>query len=120
MSIMPEDWIARGYRRHEVSESRREMNKLADFILQKRIDDEKGKKYYITVYCYDRRRYPYPHNEMGDPFGFMASVHFALRDGKPFFNIEMNAVKGIDDVEAAYEGFWNHLGRPYYETWEEA
>jgi hypothetical protein len=57
---------------------------------------------------------------MGDPFGYMVSVQFDLRDGKPFFNIEMNAVKGIDDVEAAYEGFWNHLGRPYYEIWEEA
>ena len=113
-----DDWIAAGYKRYEVKN--REMNKLADFILQKRFDDEDGKKYYITVYCYDRTNYPPEYLEMceGKPIGFMPTVHFSLGEGCPFFNIEMNGVEdrmGVEHVEEWFDAFWDMCNRPYYE-----
>jgi hypothetical protein len=115
------DWTERGYRRYEVAHNNREMNKLADFILQKRIDDKRGKKYFITVYCYDRTKYPDPHREFfkDRPIGYMPTVQMVLGDDKPHFNIEMNGdFFFVDEVEAYFEKFWNLLERPYYEEFE--
>jgi hypothetical protein len=113
--IKPQEWIDRGYRRYDISYERREMNKLADFMLQKRFDDEVGKKYFITVYCYDRKKYPPEHQKNLPEFGYMPTAHFALRDNNPFFNIEMNGINNIDEVESYFELFWNTLNQPYYE-----
>lgn len=118
MSIPLEEWLDRGYRRYDISEKSRDLNKLADFLLQKRFDDENGKKYYITVYTYDRDKYPQharEHVKDLPRYGYMPSVHFSLRDGQPFFNIEMNAPRSIDEVESYFERFWEMLNRPYYE-----
>lgn len=117
-----QEWIDRGYRRYEVPENSREFNKLADFILQKRFDDEVGKKYYITVYCYDRSKYPdhaLEHVKDLPRYGYMPTVHLALRDNQPFFGIEMNGITSIDEVESYMEKFWLMLNKPYYELKEE-
>ena len=109
------DWISSGYKRYEVPEWNREINKLADFLLQKRVDDERGKKYFITVYCYDRSRYPgYMQVHMPE-IGFMPTANFNLGDDKPFFNVEINAINSVDQTEEYMERFWELLGRPYYE-----
>lgn len=121
VSISLEEWTDRGYRRYEVSDNAREINKLADFMLQKRFDDERGKKYYVTVYCYDREKYP-PHarEHVKDlpRYGFMPTVHFSLREDRPFFNIEMSGIRSIDEVESYFEKFWELLKNPYYELFE--
>lgn len=111
-----EDWTDRGYKRYEIPSKTRDFNKLADFMLQRRFDDEVGKRYFITVYCYDRDRYPAEIREkLHERYGFMPTVHFELGDNKPFFAIEMNAIKSIDEVESYFEKFWLMLGKPYYE-----
>jgi hypothetical protein len=112
--IKPQEWIDRGYRYHDIPYKQRELNRLADFMLQKRFDDENGKKYYITVYCYDRKKYPVEYRDNTE-FGYMPTAHFSLRDNNPFFNIEMNGINNIDEVESYFELFWNTLNRPYYE-----
>lgn len=121
VSISLEEWIDRGYRRYDVSPTNREVNRLADFLLQKRFDDELGKKYYITVYSYDRDKYP-PHAREHvknlPRYGYMPSAHFSLRDHQPFFNIEMNGIRSIDEVESYFERFWEMLNKPYYELFE--
>jgi len=89
-----QDWLDRGYRRFEIADYMRSINKNADFMLQKRFDDERGKKYYITVYCYDRSRYPEHAREYLPEIGFMTDVQFQLGDHKPFFNITINAAQG--------------------------
>ena len=113
-----EDWTSRGYKRYEVSDQSREVNKLADFLLQKRFDDEKGKKYFITVYCYDRKRYPDYMKGYLPEIGFMPTSNMNLGEKRPFFNIEMNAIESVAQVESFYEMFWQVLGRPYYEEFE--
>lgn len=117
-----QEWIDHGYRRHEVSENSRVINKLADFILQKRFDDEVGKKYFITVYCYDRSKYPtHAREHVKDlpRYGYMPTMHLALGDSRPFFTIEMNGIASIDEVESYMEKFWDFLNQPYYEKFDE-
>lgn len=112
-----DDWLAAGYRRYASS---RVPHETADYLLQKRFDDERGKRYYITVYCYDSSKYPPPHN-VG--VGYMPTAHFALGDNMPFFNVEMNGIDGwgggVEGVEAWFERLWVLFHSPYYEKWEE-
>lgn len=115
-----DDWIAAGYKRYEVTN--RELNKLADFLLQKRFDDDEGKKYFITVYCYDWTTYPEPHIR-NKPIAYMPTAQFVLGDNLPHFNIEMNGIEsmtgGIKAVEDWFEVFWKVFRQPYYERWED-
>lgn len=116
--ILVDEWIARGYRRHDFNkddERARIINKNSDFILQKRFDDSTGKKYFITVYVYNRLSYPVELRQVMPEYGFMPTAHFSLRDAQPFFNIEMNSPQSIDQVESYFEMFWDTLNRPYYE-----
>lgn len=119
--IKLESWLEAGYRRYEVHD--KGTSKLADFILQRRYDDDQGAKYFITTYCYDRMKYPEPHKSMfiDSPHGFMPSAHFQLGEGQPFFEIEMNSVEqmnSISEIEQWYDKFWTLLGKPYYEVFE--
>ena len=114
-----DDWLAAGYKRYEVKD--KPMNRLADFLLQKRFDDERGKKYFIVVYCYDKSKYPPPHN-IG--VGYMPAAQYSLGDNLPFFNVEMNGIEGwgggVEGVEGWFDRLWVLFGRPYYERWEDA
>ena len=114
------DWLEAGYKVYTTP--RLDVNRLADFILQKRFDDEEGKKYYITVYAYDWSKYPPPHNKAG--VGYMPTAQFNLGDDKPFFNVEMNGLHSwtgdVSAVEDWFEALWKLFGCPYYEKWEES
>lgn len=118
MTITIENWIEAGYRKHSAGI----IDKHAAFILQKRFDDEVGKKYFITVYVYDRDLYPdHMKEHIGHipRFAFMPTAHFSLHDNKPFFNIEMNGIETsemtVTEVEEYFERFWNFFEKPYYE-----
>lgn len=107
-----DDWLDAGYKRWETQG--KQINKLADFGLQKLICDDAGRRYYITVYVYDRTRYPgYPWQEEDpEPYGFMPTAQFVV--DKPFFNIEVNGDLGtVAEVEAWVEKFWEAAGKPY-------
>lgn len=111
------DWMAAGYQRWETS--CKEIHKLADFGLQKLIRDDLGKKYHITVYVYDRTKYPgYPWLDTDpNPYGFMPTIQFTIPDGV-FFDLTMNGEFTIRRVEDELENLWEHFGRPYYELYE--
>jgi hypothetical protein len=42
-------------------------------------------------------------------------VQLSLEGMSPFFNIEMNNIEKIQELEAYFEKFWEVLGKPYYE-----
>jgi len=113
-NVMLDDWIAAGYKRFELNES--PLNKSADFGLQKLFRDDIGKRYYITVYVYDRTRYPgYPwHDAIPEPYGFMPTAQFHIKEESAFFNVEMNGKIDIAEMEVWFEGLWNLFGKPYY------
>lgn len=113
---MLDEWIAAGYKRFETRNN--SLNKNSDFGLQKLFRDEIGKRYYITVYVYDRTRYPgYPWLEKEpQQYGFMPTAQFHTND-TTFFNIEMNQVSGpfnIAEMEEWFDSLWRFFGKPYY------
>lgn len=114
---MIDDWLSAGYKRFEFSKEG-DIFKSADFGLQKLFRDDTGKRYYITVYVYDRTRYPgYPWNEaLPAPYGFMPTAQFNLILGehRVFFNVEMNGKIDIAEMEVWYELLWEMYGKPYY------
>jgi hypothetical protein len=114
-----DDWLAAGYKKYSPS---RFSHEASDYTLQKRFDDQRGKRYYITVACYDRSRYPQPPHNVG--VGYMPTAQFVLGDNLPFFDVRMNGIDdwggGIEGVEAWFERLWVLFHRPYYEKWEDA
>lgn len=112
-SLTPDDWMARGYRRFELKNS--PFNKMADFLLQKLFDDEFGKRYYLSVYVYDRAKYQ-PDNPVR--WGFLSSVQFTIQGTSMFSNVEMSSMESIDEVERHYEKLWEYFGKQYYEEYE--
>lgn len=114
-----QDWIDAGYKRWETHRS--EAYKLADFGLQKLISDSLGRRYYITVFVYDRTRYPgYPWQDNDpQPYGFMPTAQFR-NDCKesPFYNVSVNGTFTITEVENWLDRVWVVSGRPYYELYE--
>lgn len=111
------DWIDAGYARWETLG--KEINRLADFGLQKCIRDDEGKRYYITVYVYDRTRYPgYPwKDEKPEPYGFMPTVQFSTEAG-PIYDLTINGTFTVQSAESDIARLWEHFGRPYYERYE--
>lgn len=120
--MIPQDWIDAGYKRWETNKT--EINKLADFGLQKRIDDETGKKYFITVYVYDWRPYK-ERGHIGPEFGFMPDVQFGEFGESEDTNVSpiidvtyhVRETDTVEKIEKFYEDMWEHLKRPYYERW---
>ena len=80
--LTPEDWEAKGYKRFEST-----FKPNAAFGLQKRFDDEIGKKYFITIWVYDHED-EYHRQFMGLPqwkdqfsrYGFQPDVQFTYSD----------------------------------------
>lgn len=114
MSLTLQDWIDAGYVRYCLNGDK-QFNKLADFLLQKLIKDTNGKKYYISVYVYDRKSYPDYVQSKVPEFGFMPVIHLALGDDMPFFEVQMNGIsnKTVADVEKYFDKFWAAAGSPY-------
>ena len=123
--LTPEDWIAKGYKKFTSN-----FKPLAAFGLQKRFDDDNGKRYFITIWVYDHED-EYHKRFMGLPqwqqhfsrYGFQPDVQFE-RDNIPFdvtlhfSNSEQWGVTSIEYVEKFYEKMWRDMACDYYETWE--
>jgi len=110
MAITEQDFIDAGYKRFVTK------NKGADFGLQKLISDKQGKKYYLTVYAYDFRKY-----EAGRDISFMPDIQFRIEkhsDDEYFFTINMGGNLSVERIESECEKLWEHFGRPYYEEWD--
>lgn len=110
-----QDFISMGYRRYNQS------RKGSEYMLQKRVDDEQGKRYFINIYVYDWRKYTYQYPHMSD-FSFAPEVQFrAFEEGKMTMNVSLitNSNTTIEQIEKEFEGVWVYLGKPYYSRWDE-
>lgn len=95
---------------------------------QKRFDDDKGKKYFITIWHYNHREQL--HNldlHKGD--SYTADVQFTFeKEGKDnTCNVEYSGdvlpneyrpLTTLSDIENFYEDFWNKMKPDYYERWD--
>ena len=108
-----EQFLEKGYKRFENNLS---LNRSA-FGLQKRFDDELGKKYYITVWVYD---YSKIDSAMG--LRFAPDVQFVLKSTGEYVDIKLHqgTNTSVDSIETFYENLWKVLDCKYYELWSEA
>jgi len=110
------DWINAGYKRFNQAT----MNN-SDYLVQKLFADDKGKRYYLTVYVYEHfnKAYYSNHSQNVPRVSFMPDVQFQLGD-KPTVNVQLilNSIHTITNVEQQVEELWKSLGNPYYEIFE--
>lgn len=113
--ITPQQWMDRGYLKYN-----QDSLNHSDYLLQKRVDDEFGKKYYITVYVYDNLKmmqtYPSFPKFLTD-HTYMVECNFELGNDGPTVNPRITNFSTIDEVEELCEKFWVMLDKPYYEKW---
>ena len=110
--LKPEDFIAKGYRKLELS-SFQKQHTLADYMLCKTIDDERGKKYSIIVYVYEHYKQKYYKPDM-PAYGYQPDVQF--REGKhPTINTQLILDKDstIEEIEGTFEALFVASGAEY-------
>lgn len=111
-TALQEDLISRGYKKH-VSEIHKTF-KMTDTLFQKRISDDKGKKYFIDIWYYVGSP---SHNF---PESIQAEVQFHDGDGitEESMNVQL-FIRDITKIEEVFENMWGKLGLNYYELWDE-
>lgn len=111
-----DDWINAGYKRFNQAT----MNN-SDYLVQKLFADDKGKRYYLTVYVYEHFNKEYYSRLLPgiSKFSFTPDVQFQQGD-KPTVDIKLILSKDhtIKDVEQQIEVLWESLGKPYYELYD--
>lgn len=103
--FVPADWLAAGYTRFEAND----MNPHAEFMVQKAIRDEDGRKrYYITTGVYDYEKFKH---KAPTRWGFSPEVQFT-RDVTMSVTLHTSSP---EVAEAEFHSLWLSLGKPYYE-----
>lgn len=109
---MYDELIKRGYKEYEPGQFDGEGVKC---LLQKRFDDEFGKKFFITVKVWREWTHPYSRDVIPQSYEF--NIQFS-EGGKPI-NVEFFGGEwSIDEVEYRVEKMWYEMDFDYYETWE--
>ena len=115
-SLEVQDWVDAGYKAHYGNTWNN-----SDYLVQKLFSDDKGKRYYLTVYVYEHfnKEYYSRYSQNTPMVSFMPDVQFQLGN-KPTINVQLILTKEhtITDVEQQVEGLWESLGKPYYELFE--
>lgn len=111
-----QDWLDAGYKRYD-----RDHLNNSDFLLQKRFDDEVGKKYFIDVWVYEHSKHEYYiRNSAIPPVAFQPEVQFQREEDMTLnMTFIMNNDSTISEVEQQVECLWLFLEKPYYERWSE-
>jgi hypothetical protein len=104
--LTPEDWMARGYKRFDG-----DYLKNASFLLQKRITDDIGTKYFINVYAYDWKNF----TAVKKDWGFQPEIQLTAGENRDKTVIVSLIGFDIDGVEEHFENLWIIYGKPYYE-----
>ena len=110
-----QDWLDAGYKRYD-----RDFLNKSDFLLQKRFDDEVGKKYFIDVWVYKPKHVYYAGNYALLAVSFQPEVQFQRGEDMPLnMTFIMNNDSTIAEVEQQVECLWLFLEKPYYGRWSE-
>ena len=92
-------FLEAGYKQHRADNMHR-----ADFLLQKRIYDVIGTKYYLNIYCYVNK-------ELEETF--QAEVQF-YQQSKPL-NACFWLFESVEEVEVIFEEMWERMRFDYLE-----
>ena len=115
--VLPEvqNWLDAGYVKH--------MNygyNNSDYLLQKRADDDKGKKYFINVWVYEHYKQDYFHISPGlSRVSFSPSAQFQREDKMTLdLSFHFSEENTIEELQLEIEQLWEFLGKPYYDKYE--
>ncbi len=91
-----------------------------DYILQKKITDEEGIKYFITIYVYIWKDKPWYREGIDKEIAFQPEVQFGSTMYKTMnVTLLVDDVTDVQEIEDTFENLWQSVGKPYYETFEE-
>ena len=106
--ITKEQLIAAGYKPF----MQRNIKEYTESFYQKRFDDGKGKKYFITIAEYDHRDYP----QVPYDFSYEPDVQFVTHGVT--FNTTMLSPESVEQMEEFFEKMWFNLDCDYYAEWD--
>lgn len=92
--------------------TQRNLKEFTNSFWQKRFDDTKGKKYFITIAEYDNSNYKELFKLRGK-YSFQPETQF--ESNGVTFDVQMHAPKCIEEMEAFFEKMWYNLSCDYYE-----
>ena len=93
--------------------TQKNVKEFTNSFYQKRFDDGKGKRYFITIAEYDNRAYQDSHPMLPE-FSYSPDTQF--NSNGVTFNVEMFTPESVEQMEAFFERMWVQMGCDYYET----
>jgi hypothetical protein len=101
------EFLAAGFREH----LDRSGCKHTPYLLQKRIRDDNGTRYFINVWCYDNRNF-----DSARPFGVMPEVQFYDQNDEVACDVTMaGQVYNASHVERFFDHMHANMIYGYYE-----
>ena len=87
-----------------------------DYGLQRKVVDDKGIRYFITVTVYEYEKYRFKIPDI-KPFGFQPEVQFSETETSPCFDViyHVNEDTTVKDIEQFFDRIWLSVGQPYDE-----
>lgn len=81
---------------------------------QKRFDDDKGKKYFITIAEYDNLEDK--NRQFSQEFSYSPFTQFETHGAT--FDVEMLNPQSVEQMEEFFENIWFKMDCNYYEEWD--
>jgi len=126
MKLSEKKFIEAGYKRYN-----QDCLKNCDYLLQKKVTDEEGVKYFINIYVYIWKDEPWYREGIesgftgsGETFDKEITFQPEVQFGSAMYDA-MNVTLLVDDItdvqeiEYTFENLWVSLGKPYYEKYHE-
>lgn len=115
MTLTEEKFIAAGYKRWN-------QNCLnnCDYLLQKKVTNDDGVKYFINIYVYVWEDKPWYREGIDKEIAFQPEVQF---DGAMYDTMNITLLvddeTDVEEIEDTFENLWESVGKPYYERYYE-
>lgn len=109
--ITQQDLIAAGFKKF----NQKNIWKFTETAWQKRFDDAKGKKYFITIAEYDNSMFPQLLEHRGQ-YTFTPETQFEANGVT--FDVQMHSPKSIQEMLDFFESIWKNMSCDYYELYE--
>lgn len=97
--MLPEDFVKAGYKKYNSVGS-----KMADYLLQKRVCDEAGTKYFINCYCYQN---------INNDKAVAYEIEVFFKKEEYLIAVVGWAFKSVESLEAFYEECWVNMQFEY-------
>jgi hypothetical protein len=113
MKLTEKKFIEAGYKRYD-------QNWLnnCDYLLQKKVTDEEGVKYFVNIYVYIWTDKPWYREGIDKKIAFEPEVQFE-RSKYDTMNITLliDDVTDVQEIEDTFENLWVSVGKPYYDKY---